>query len=233
MGGNPAENHPCGFKWFMEARRTRNAKLVVVDPRFTRTAAVADVYAPVRAGSDIAFLLGIIRYALTTGRFHKEYVQAFTNATYLINEKYGFEDGLFSGFDQAGGSYDKASWTYSPDPKTKAYGVDPTMEDPHCVFQLLKKHVDRYTPEMVERICGTAEGQVPESLRRRHVDWKRPRVGTITYALGWTQHSTGSDHPLRGDAPAAAGQHRPPRRRRGTPSAVTPTSGRDRHGRDI
>src|SRR6202140_215515 len=103
MGGNPAENHPCGFKWTMEARRTRNAKLVVVDPRFTRTAAVADLYAPLRPGTDIAFLLGIIRYVIDKNRFHDEYVKLHTNASYVIGDKYGFEDGLFAGFDPTKG----------------------------------------------------------------------------------------------------------------------------------
>src|SRR2546427_3758783 len=98
MGGNPAENHPVGFRWFMEAKRTRNAKLIAVDPRFTRTAAVADLYAPIRAGTDIAFLNGLIRYALDTGRFHKDYVLLHTNASYIISDGYRFEDGLFSGF---------------------------------------------------------------------------------------------------------------------------------------
>src|SRR5438046_7927277 len=84
MGGNPAENHPVGFKWFMEARRTRNTKIIAIDPRFTRTAAVADLYAPVRSGTDIALLLGIIRYAIDKGRFHAEYVKLHTNATYVI-----------------------------------------------------------------------------------------------------------------------------------------------------
>src|SRR6202790_35199 len=105
MGGNPAENHPCGFKWTIEAKRTRNAKLVVVDPRFTRTAAVADVYAPLRPGTDIVFLNGIIRHALTTGRFHEDYVKLHTNATYIISDKFGFDDGLFAGFDEKSGTY--------------------------------------------------------------------------------------------------------------------------------
>ena len=191
MGGNPAENHPCGFKWFIEAKKTRNAKLVVVDPRFTRTAAVADLYSPVRAGSDIAYLLGIIRYALNTGRFHKEYVQAYTNATYLISDKFGFEDGLFTGFDPATAAYDKAGWAYEADAKTKAYGVDATMENPRCVFQLLKKHVDRYTPEMVERICGTPKETFLKVCDIVTSTGNAARAGTITYALGWTQHSTG------------------------------------------
>src|SRR5204863_2677760 len=89
MGGNPAENHPVGFKWFMEARRTRNAKIIAIDPRFTRTAAVADLYAPVRSGTDIALLLGLIRYAIDNGRFHAEYVKLHTNAPYVVGDKYG------------------------------------------------------------------------------------------------------------------------------------------------
>ena len=107
MGGNPAENHPVGFKWFIEAKKTRNAKLVVVDPRFTRTAAVADLYSPIRAGTDIAYLLGIIRYALVNNRCHEDYVKLHTNAPYIIGEKFAFNEGLFSGFDEAKGEYAK------------------------------------------------------------------------------------------------------------------------------
>src|SRR5262249_57809662 len=139
MGAIPAENHPVGFKWFMEARRNRNAKLVVVDPRFTRTGAVADVYSPIRAGTDIAYLYGIIRYAIDKKRYHEDYVKIHTNGPYIINEKFAFNDGLFSGFDQAKQEYTKDSWGYEPDEKTKAYKLDPTMQHPHCVFQLLKK----------------------------------------------------------------------------------------------
>src|SRR6185295_18650964 len=91
MGGNPAENHPVGFKWFMEARRTRGAKIVAVDPRFTRTAAVADLHAPIRSGTDTAFLLGIVRHAIETGRFHREYVAIHTNASLLVNPDFAFE----------------------------------------------------------------------------------------------------------------------------------------------
>src|SRR5437868_2912483 len=110
MGSNAAENHPCGFKWAIEAKKTRNAKLVSVDPRYTRTSAVSDLYAPIRPGTDIAFLNGIIRYALNTGRYHDEYVKIHTNAPYVISEKFDFNDGLFSGFDQGKGEYDKANW---------------------------------------------------------------------------------------------------------------------------
>src|SRR5688572_871892 len=112
MGGNPAENHPCGFKWAIEARKTRNAKIVCVDPRFTRTAAVADVYSPIRAGTDIAYLLGLIRYTLENRRWHDDYVKLHTNASYVIGEGYSFDEGLFSGFSDEKQVYDKAGWEY-------------------------------------------------------------------------------------------------------------------------
>src|SRR5262249_6022398 len=151
MGGNPAENHPVGFKWFLEARKTRGAKIVAVDPRFTRTGALADLYAPVRAGTDIAFLLGIVRYAIENKRFHEDYVKIHTNAPLLVNPAFGFSEGLFTGFDEKGGSYARDSWSYQLDPKTGFAKSDLTLQDPQCAFQLLKKHVDRYTPEMIER----------------------------------------------------------------------------------
>ncbi len=190
MGGNPAENHPCGFKWAIEAKKTRNAKLVAVDPRFTRTAAVADVYSPIRAGTDIAYLLGIIRYALANNRFHEDYVKVHTSASLLISPDFKFEDGLFSGFDQASSSYKRDSWAYQLDAKGEAK-QDPTLQDPNCVFQLLKKHVDRYTPEMVERICGTPKETFLKVAEIVTSTGTAARVGTITYALGWTQHSIG------------------------------------------
>src|SRR5438552_14054481 len=190
MGGNPAENHPVGFKWFMEAKKTRGAKLVVVDPRFTRTAAVADFYAPLRPGTDIALLLGIIRYALNTGRFHQDYVRIHTNGPFLIKPEFSFTDGLFSGFDPATKKYTKDSWAYTPDPKSQAYGTDPTMTNPRCVLQLLKQHVDRYTPEMVERICGTPKDKFLKVAEIVTSTGNAQRAGTVTYALGWTQHST-------------------------------------------
>jgi len=191
MGGNPAENHPVGFKWFIEAKKTRNAKLVVVDPRFTRTAAVADLYSPIRSGTDIAYLLGIIRYALANSRFHVDYVKLHTNASFIIGEKFAFDEGLFSGFDEGKGNYAKESWAYEADPKTGAYGVDPTLQHPRCAFQLLKKHVERYTPEMVERICGVPKETFLKVAGVVTSTGNPERVGTITYALGWTQHSTG------------------------------------------
>ena len=190
MGGNPAENHPVGFKWFLEAKKTRGAKLIAVDPRFTRTAAVADLYAPIRPGTDIAFLNGIIRYAIEKKRYHEDYVKIHTNGPYIIGEKYAFTEGLFSGFDPAKGEYAKDAWAYEADAKSKAYGVDPTMQNPRCVLQLLKAHVDRYTPEMVERICGTPKATFEKVAEIVTSTGTAQRAGTITYALGWTQHST-------------------------------------------
>src|SRR5213594_2629812 len=189
MGGNPAENHPVGFKWFMEAKRDRNAKLVVVDPRFTRTAAVADLYSPIRAGTDIAYLLGIIRYALENKRYHEDYVKIQTNAPLLVNPAFAFNDGLFSGFDPAKSEYAKDTWSYQLDGGGFAR-TDPTLQDPQCVFQLLRKHVDRYTPEMVERICGVPKETFLKVAEVVTSTGTPERAGTVTYALGWTQHST-------------------------------------------
>ena len=191
MGGNPAENHPCGFKWALEAKKVRGAKLVAVDPRFTRTAAVADLYAQLRPGSDIAFLNGIIRYTLDKKRYHEDYVKLHSNAAYVISDKYAFNEGLFSGFDEGKKSYDKAAWAYAADPQTNGYQVDPTFENPRCVLQLLRKHVDRYTPEMVEKICGTPKDQFLKVAELVSSTGTANKVGTIMYALGWTQHSTG------------------------------------------
>ncbi len=113
MGGNPAENHPCGFKWAVEAKRNRDAKMIVVDPRFTRTASQADLFCQIRAGSDIAFLGGVINYALQNNRVAHEYLVNYTNAAFIIKDGFKLpEDGLFSGFDQQKKTYDKATWNY-------------------------------------------------------------------------------------------------------------------------
>src|SRR5882672_2638773 len=154
MGGNAAEAHPCGFKWVTEAKANRGAKLIVVDPRFTRSASVADVYAPIRQGTDIAFLLGVINYCIRNDKVQWEYTKAFTNATYVVKEGYGYQDGLFTGYDESKRDYDKSSWEYEIGTDGFAV-VDDTMQHPRCVWNLLKQHVAVYTPEMVERICGT------------------------------------------------------------------------------
>ena len=127
MGGNPAENHPVGFRFAMQAKRYRKARIVCVDPRFNRTAAVSDVYVPIRAGSDIAFLGGLIHYMLSRDLHHADYVQLHTNASFLVDEGYGFADGHFSGWD--GEKYDKSSWSYQLDENGYAK-VDSSLEDP-------------------------------------------------------------------------------------------------------
>jgi formate dehydrogenase major subunit len=193
MGGNAAEAHPCGFKWVTEALEHRKAKLVVVDPRFTRSAAVADYYAPIRAGSDIAFLGGVINYLLANNKVHMDYVKAYTNASFLIREDYEFKDGLFSGYDEAKRSYNKATWAYQLDKDGYAM-VDETLESPNCVWQLMKKHYSRYTPEMVEKVCGTPKEQFLKVAEMIGSTCTPDKVMTICYALGWTQHSHGSQN---------------------------------------
>src|SRR5215212_9149288 len=121
MGGNPAENHPCGFKWPVEAKKTRNAKMIVVDPRFTRTAAVADLFLQIRAGTDIAFLGGLVNYAIQNNRIAKDYLVNYTNAAFIVKDGFKLpEDGLFSGFDAAATTYDKATWNYEEGGKIEA-----------------------------------------------------------------------------------------------------------------
>src|SRR5207245_798098 len=127
MGGNPAENHPCGFKWAIEAKRTRNAKMIVVDPRFTRTAATADLFRQIRAGADIAFLGGLVNYAIQNKRIAREYGTHYTNAAFLVQEGFKLpDDGLYSGFDQATQMYDRSTWNYqeSGDMPHRAAGAD-------------------------------------------------------------------------------------------------------------
>ena len=214
MGGNPAENHPCGFKWAIEAKRTRNAKIISVDPRFTRTSAVADLFCQIRAGTDIAFLGGVIHYAIENNRIAKEYLVNFTNAAFIVKPGFqlpGDADGVFSGFDAKTQTYDKSTWNYAgaggssaqpasggaaPAPKLpEKVEYDLSLQNPNCVFQLLKKHFSRYTPEMVERITGIPKEQFLKaadlytSIRK---DGDTKKAGTIIYAVGWTQHSFGT-----------------------------------------
>jgi formate dehydrogenase major subunit len=193
MGGNAAEAHPCGFKWVTEALEYRKAKLVVVDPRFTRSAAVADYYAPIRVGTDIAFLGGVINYLLANNKIHKDYVLSYTNAPFLIREDFNFADGVFSGYDAAKRSYDKSTWGYQLDKDGYAM-VDETLENPRCVYQLMKAHFSRYTPDMVEKICGTPKDKFLKVAEMIGTTCTPDKVMTILYALGWTQHSHGSEN---------------------------------------
>ena len=153
MGGNAAEAHPCGFKWVTEAKANRNAKLIVVDPRFTRSAAVSDFYAPIRSGTDIAFLGGLINYLLINDKIHHEYVKNYTDFSFLVNNEYKFENGIYSGYNKEKRSYDKSTWGYQKG-KDGFVVTDPTLKNPRCVYQLMKAHYSRYTPDMVSNICG-------------------------------------------------------------------------------
>lgn len=193
MGGNPAEAHPCGFKWVIEAKKHRKAKLVVVDPRFNRTASVADFYAPIRPGSDIAFLSGVINYLLSNDKIHHEYVKHYTNASFLIDERFALEDGLFSGYNAEKRTYDKESWKYQFD-KDGYAKVDETLEDPNCVFQVMKKHYARYTPDVVAKVTGTPKDAFLKVCEYIAETAAPNKTMTNLYALGWTEHSVGTQN---------------------------------------
>jgi formate dehydrogenase major subunit len=230
-----AEAHPVGFQWVVEAKR-RGATVVHVDPRFTRTSALADVHVPLRAGSDIAFLGGLVNYVLEHEGYFRDYVVAYTNAANVIDENFRDTedlDGLFSGYDPEKGHYDPITWRYeapedrNPDEQqrleelesqeegderageshvaaqSESHGSggaavpwkgrrDETLQHPRCVFQILKRHYSRYTPEMVQDVCGISPedlGRVAEALIANS---GRERTSAFCYAVGWTQHSTGA-----------------------------------------
>jgi formate dehydrogenase major subunit len=215
-----AENHPVGFQWVIEARE-RGAKVIHVDPRFTRTSAMADVWVPLRAGSDLVFLGGMIRYVLQNQKEFREYVLHYTNASVILRDDFkDTEDleGLFSGWDEDKKQYDPTTWLYAGAPGTEdpgvraghepaeaghgkdrggeasnaaAYHQDLTLQNPRCVYQVLKRHFARYTPEMVESCCG-----VPRALFLKVAELfcsasGPEKTAAIAYAVGWTQHSKG------------------------------------------
>src|SRR3954471_21150424 len=223
MGSNMAEAHPVGFQWVMEAK-ARGTQVVHIDPRFTRTSAVADRHVPIRVGSDIAFLGGVINYILSNELDFREYVTAYTNASFIVDERYRDTedlDGLFSGYDHETASYDPSTWHYeSTDPggrggtgaKERAapdqFGSggaameggagdipsDPTLQHPRCVYQILKRHYSRYTPEMVERVCGVPAEAFLEVARAWAQNSGRERTAGLVYSVGWTQHSVGAQY---------------------------------------
>ena len=223
MGSNMAEAHPVGFQWVMEAK-ARGVEVVHIDPRFTRTSAVADLHVPLRAGSDIAFLGGVINYILSNELDFREYVTAYTNASFLVDERYQDAedlDGLFSGYDHDTASYDQDTWHYeSTDPGGRSgasakesaaphqHGsggppieggagdipADPTLQHPRCVYQILKRHYARYTPEMVERVCGVPAEQFLNVARAWTENSGRERTAALVYSTGWTQHSVGAQY---------------------------------------
>ncbi len=193
MGGNAAEAHPVGFRWAMEAKNNNDATLIVVDPRFTRTASVADIYAPIRSGTDITFLSGVILYLISNNKINAEYVKSYTNASLLVRDDYSFDDGLFSGYDDAKRQYDKTSWNYQFDENGFAKRDD-TLTHPRCVWNLLKTHVSRYTPEVVEHICGTPQADFLKVCEVLASTSAADQTTTFLYALGWTQHSVGAQN---------------------------------------
>ncbi len=214
-----AEAHPVGFQWVVEAK-ARGAKVIHVDPRFTRTSALADTFVPLRVGSDIAFLGGIVNYVLSNGLDFRDYVVAYTNAATIVSEDFRDTedlDGLFSGFDPETRTYDTQSWQYATQEGDSAdddeamqretasamqhetHGIqvsghpprDETLQDPNCVYQILKRHYSRYTPEMVSSTCGVSEEAFLEVCRAWVENSGRDRTTALVYSVGWTQHSVG------------------------------------------
>ena len=189
QGSNAAENHPISFKWVMKAK-ARGAKIIHVDPRFTRTSARADFHTSLRSGTDIAFLGGMIKYILENEKYFKDYVVNYTNAPFIVDEKFDFNDGLFSGYDPATRKYDKSTWTFKKD----ANGIpekDFTLQNPRCVFQLLKKHYSRYDLEKVSSITGTPVEDLKTVYEMYSSTGVKDKAGTVMYALGQTQHTIG------------------------------------------
>ena len=210
------EAHPVASRWVLKARE-RGAKVIHVDPRYSRTSAIADLHVPIRAGTDIAFLGGLIRHIVETGSYFREYVVAYTNAATILREDFqGPEDlhGLFSGWDPETRTYDRDSWQYAGaqgaarsgarEQSTQAFtdrtgagmdteGVesDETLQHPRCVFQVLRRHYSRYTPEMVERICGVPRERFLEVAETLVASSGRERTTMLAYAVGWTQHTAG------------------------------------------
>ena len=221
MGSNMAENHPVGFQWVVEAKE-RGARVIHVDPRFTRTSALATDFVRIRAGSDIAFLGGIVNHVLEHGREFREYVVDYTNAAVLVDEAFQDTedlDGLFSGYDPETRTYETSSWGYAGAEVQASGGLreegatkgeqsghgghgarlgdaqaperDETLEHPRCVFQLLKRHFSRYTPETVARVCGCSPEQLVAVAEALCDNSGRERTSAIAYSVGWTQHTVG------------------------------------------
>ncbi|HET7270380.1 MAG TPA: molybdopterin-dependent oxidoreductase, partial [Rubrobacter sp.] len=217
-GSNMAEAHPVGFRHPMIAKQ-KGAKLIHIDPRFTRTSAMCDIYAPLRPGTDIVFLGGLINYVLENEEYFEEYVKIYTNAATIITEEFEDADasGLFSGWDEESKQYDPSSWRYEGHPidyasvggsqgrivgeagegehgemhPSMSRPTDMSLQHPRCVFQILKRHFARYTPEMVEKVCGTPKEAFIEVAKTLAENSGREKTSSLCYAVGWTQHSKG------------------------------------------
>ena len=215
-GGNPAEAHPVGFRWFMKAKVERGAKMIHVDPRFTRTSAVSDMHVRIRTGTDAAFYGGLIKYVLDNDLYHKEYVEKYTNAAFVVDKSYSFKDGMFNGFDEETKQYDPLTWKYEAGDKKSGqapkglgggakaatgltWSAGPNesfakldINHPRSVLNLMRKHYARYTPEMVERITGIPQEQFLEVAKLVGEMGRPDKVMTQVYAVGLTHHTTGS-----------------------------------------
>src|SRR6202165_1619304 len=218
-GANPAEAHPVGFQWFVKAKLDPSkgpgsgggAKLIHADPRFTRTSAVSDIYLRIRTGTDVAYFGGLINYVLSNNLFHDEYVRSYTNASWIVKSGFSFADGLFSGYNADKRTYDISTWAYenTTPPQTRgepnasqAQGPattgtdafakrDMTLKDPQTVFQLMKQHYSRYTPEVVENITGVPRDDFLKVAALVGEMGKPEKVMSIVYAVGLTHHTTG------------------------------------------
>src|SRR5438309_5450093 len=189
-GANPAEAHPVGFQWFMRAKLDRGAKIIHADPRFTRTSAVADMYLRIRTGSDVAYFGGLINHILQNNLYQADYVRNYTNASFIVKQGFGFTDGLFSGYSAPKRTYDSSSWSY----ETGAGGFanrDMTLQHERSVFQLMKAHYSRYTPDVVSSITGIPVDQFNKVADLVGEMGKPDKVMTIVYAVGLTHHTTG------------------------------------------
>jgi len=192
MGSNPASNHPVSFKWVQEAMDKRGAKVLCVDPRFTQSAAKAHVYAPMRSGTDIAILGGMIKYIMENNLYFEEYVKSYTNASFLVNPAFKLPadgNGVYSGLE--GNKYNKDTWAYQTG-KDGVIKKDMSLQDPNCVFQLLKKHYSRYNLDIVSRISGTPKDKLEEIYKIYGSTGKPDKAGVELYAMGWTQHTVGT-----------------------------------------
>ena len=198
-GANPAEAHPVGFQWFMRAKLDPKrgpgsgggAKIIHADPRFTRTSAVSDMHLRIRTGTDVAYFGGLINYVLQNNLFHDAYVRNYTNAAFIVKDGYAFNDGLFSGYNSTKRSYDTSTWSYATDPATGYAMRDNTLQNPRTVFQLMKAHYSRYTPEVVANITGIPIEDFNKVAQLVGEMGKPDKVMTIVYAVGLTQHTTG------------------------------------------
>ena len=189
MGSNAAEHHPISFKWVLRAKDA-GAAVIHVDPKFSRTSSKCDLHVPLRSGTDIAFLGGMVKYILEKDLIQKEYVTEYTNASFILGDDYKFDDGLFAGYDPDKKKYDQKKWAFAKD-ENGVSKRDKTLKDPRCVYQLLKKHYDRYDLDTVSSITGVSKENLLKVYEAYTATGKPDKAGTMLYALGWTHHTVG------------------------------------------